>query len=363
MGGIYEAVYSTFIFADHWYLILIKPPPALLPQPAGIHHIAQQHAGPVLGVARLSVQHLHDGQARVEADKVGQLERAHGHVGAVLHDGVDGVAVADARLEADDGLVDIRHEDAVGQEAGRVGRHRGDLAEALAKGDGGVERGLRRLQAADDLDALLHGHGVHKVRRDDAGAVGRVGGVLGGGGGDARDGDGRRVGGQDGVLGADLGELGEDVKLELGDLGDGLDDEVDVGEGVDGGCWGEEGARSVGLLLGDAVLGDVFGEELFWRGRYVSGACLLLGSGGGQPTGKANALVQGVLRRVDERNGHLGLYGGHEGNPQALCSRKDHGQRRTVVDLNSRGGSPSGPRRRLPIASRLYSHSPRTSWC
>lgn len=286
MGGIYEAVYSTFIFADHWYLILIKPPPTLLPQPAGIHHIAQQHAGPVLGVARLSVQHLHDGQARVEADKVGQLERAHGHVGAVLHDGVDGVAVADARLEADDGLVDIRHEDAVGQEAGRVGRHRGDLAEALAKGDGGVERGLRRLQAADDLDALLHGHGVHKVRRDDAGAVGRVGGVLGGGGGDARDGDGRRVGGQDGVLGADLGELGEDVKLELGDLGDGLDDEVDVGEGVDGGCWGEEGARSVGLLLGDAVLGDVFGEELFWRGRYVSGACLLLGSGGGNQPAK-----------------------------------------------------------------------------
>jgi hypothetical protein len=50
----------------------------------------------------------------------------------------------------------------------------------------------------------------------------------------------------------------------------------------------------------------------------------------GQPTGKANALVQGVLRRVDKGNGHLGLDGGHEGYPQALYSGKDNSQRRTA---------------------------------
>lgn len=208
-------------------LIVIEALPALLAQPPSINHVPQQNTRAVLGVARLGVQHLHDSQTGVEANKVGELQRAHGHVGAVLHDGVDGVAVAHARLQADDGLVDVGHQDAVGQEARRVRRHRRHLAEPLAKGHGGLERLFRGLKARDDLDAFLDWDWVHEVGGDDARAVGGVGGVAaGGGGGDAGDGDGRGVGGEDGMLGADLGELGEDVKLELGYLGNGLDDEV-----------------------------------------------------------------------------------------------------------------------------------------
>lgn len=37
------------------------------------------------------------------------------------------------------------------------------------------------------------------------------------------------------MLGADLRQLGEDLVLQLGDLGDGFDDKVDVGEIVQGG--------------------------------------------------------------------------------------------------------------------------------
>lgn len=68
--------------------------------------------------------------------------------------------------------------------------------------------------------------------------VGGVLGILGGGGGDAGDGDGGGVGCEDGVFGADLGELGEDVEFEGGDLGDGLDDEVHAGEVVERGGRG-----------------------------------------------------------------------------------------------------------------------------
>ena len=238
-------------------LVVIKALAALLAQPASINHIAQVHTRPILGIARLLVQHLHDSQAGIKTDEVRQLEGTHGHVGAVLHDGIDRIAVADARLKADDGLVDVRHQDAVGQEARAVLGDGGDLAQLLAELDGGVEGFLAGLQAADDLDALLDGDRVHEVRGHDARAVGGVVGVLGRGSGDARDGDGRRVGRQDGVLGADLGELGEDIKLKLGDLRHGLDHEVDAMQVVEARGGLEKGAGRVGLVLGDAVLGDV----------------------------------------------------------------------------------------------------------
>ncbi len=244
-------------------LVVIEALAALLAEPASIDHLAQQYAGAVLGVSGLHVKYLHDGQAGVQADEVSQLQGAHGDVGAVLHDAIDGFTVADARLQAYDGLVDVGHQDAVGEEAGRVGRHGWDLAHGLAERDGGLQRLGARLEAGDDLYALLNGHGVHEVRGHDAGAVGRVGRVaLGGGGRDARDADGRGVGGEDGMLGAYFGELREDVKLELGDLGNRFYHEVYFGEGIHRRGRGQEGSRCVGFLLSDPRLGHILGKQL-----------------------------------------------------------------------------------------------------
>lgn len=64
------------------------------------------------------------------------------------------------------------------------------------------------------------------------------------------------------MLGADLGELAEDVELQLGDLGDSLDDEVDGREVLELGAWREEAPNLVGLLLGDLGLGDILGQKL-----------------------------------------------------------------------------------------------------
>lgn len=93
--------------------------------------------------------------------------------------------------------------------------------------------------------------------RDDAGGSLGVGWVGGGCGGDAGDGDGRGVGGKNGVLWRDLGELPKELELELWDLWHGLDDEVDGGEVVHGGGWSEAGTDGVGLFLGDAALADI----------------------------------------------------------------------------------------------------------
>jgi hypothetical protein len=58
-----------------------------------------------------------------------------------------------------------------------------------------------------------------------------------------------------------LCQLGEDIELQIGDLGNGLDDEVDIAERVNGRRRGKEGAGGVGLLLCDALFGYILGEQ------------------------------------------------------------------------------------------------------
>lgn len=208
------------------------------------------------------MQHLHDAQASVQPDEIGQLQRTHGNVRAVLHDRVDAVPVTDARLQRNNGLVDVGHQNAVGEEARRIGRERRNLAHALAEFQGSRERRGRRLQACYDLYTLLHGHRVHEVCADHPAAGGEVFGVLARGCGDAGDADRGSVGGEDGVRRADLGELGEDLEFEVEDLGHGLNDHVDIVEVLGLGCGRETGEGGVGIGLSELLLGDVLLEEL-----------------------------------------------------------------------------------------------------
>ena len=89
--------------------IIVKPLAALLSQPASVHHLPQHDRRPILAIARLLMQHLHDRQAGVQADEIRQLQRTHGHVGPVPHDVVDVLFGADAGLKAYDRFVDVRH--------------------------------------------------------------------------------------------------------------------------------------------------------------------------------------------------------------------------------------------------------------
>src|SRR5699024_3412275 len=68
----------------------------LAAQVAAADHLADQRAGAVFAVAGLFVEHVHDGQADVQADEVAQLQGAHGVVGAQFHGGVDAGDVRDA---------------------------------------------------------------------------------------------------------------------------------------------------------------------------------------------------------------------------------------------------------------------------
>lgn len=239
-------------------LIVVETLSGLPALPASVDHPLQQTGRTVLAVASLLVQNVHDGQTGVQADEVGQRQRTHGDVGAVLHDVVDVLAATDTSLEADDGLVDVGHEDAVGQETGRVGGDGGDLAHALHELKRGVNSLLGGLQAGDDLNALLDRDGVHEVRGDDARGGLEILGVRGGRRGDLGDGDGRGVGREDRVLGRDLGQLGEDARLQVGDLGNGLDHEVNGRQVVHLQGGGNAGADNIRCVAGETLLGDIF---------------------------------------------------------------------------------------------------------
>src|SRR5216683_4009458 len=68
----------------------------LAADPAGFDVLHQKRTGAILRIGQALVQHLHHRQAGVEADEVGELERAHRMVGAELHAGVDRLDIADA---------------------------------------------------------------------------------------------------------------------------------------------------------------------------------------------------------------------------------------------------------------------------
>jgi hypothetical protein len=188
------------------------------------------------------VQHLEDVEAGVEADEVGERQRAHRVVHAELHHLVDAPPWSPTpSITAVAGLVDHRHQDAVGDEPGEVVRLHRHLAEGLGELDGPRVHGVARLEPADDLDELHHRHRVHEVHPDD-----RLGAL--GDGGDLGDGDRAGVGRED-RAGVGLGvEVAEDLELELLPLGRRLDDHGGALHGVERG--GGRDAGHGGLLRG-----------------------------------------------------------------------------------------------------------------
>lgn len=148
-------------------LVVIETFATLLPKPASIDVLPEQYSGSIFAVSKTSVQGFHDGEASVEANKVGQGQGAHGNIGSILHNAIDVFFCPDALFQADDGFVDVRHQNSVGQEARDVGGDGWDLAHLLAEVYSGFEGLGRGLETRDDLDAFLDGDGVHEVGGDD----------------------------------------------------------------------------------------------------------------------------------------------------------------------------------------------------
>src|SRR3989442_3367531 len=140
------------------------------------HHLFQQRRGPVFLLVEPILKHSHDGQTHIQTDQVRERERAKRMTHPQLHHLVHGLGGRDSVLHTKDGLVDHRHEHAVGYEARRIVDLDRSLAQLLRDGDGLRDGVFRRRFATNYLDERHHRNRVHEVHTDDAG---RVIGVLG----------------------------------------------------------------------------------------------------------------------------------------------------------------------------------------
>src|SRR3954470_20739346 len=55
--------------------VIVEAPFGLSAEPAGFHVFHEKRAGTVFGIRQTLVKHLHHGQAGIEADEIGELER------------------------------------------------------------------------------------------------------------------------------------------------------------------------------------------------------------------------------------------------------------------------------------------------
>src|SRR5262249_32050944 len=122
--------------------IVVESALGLATEPAGLDVFHQQRAWPILRVRQPFMENLRDGQADIEADEVGKLERTHRVVRAELHGGVDGIDRAYPLIKRVDRLIDHRQQDAVDDEGREILRDCIFLAELGNESLGGFVGGV-----------------------------------------------------------------------------------------------------------------------------------------------------------------------------------------------------------------------------
>src|SRR5262249_45955183 len=191
----------------------------LLAEVALLREAAEERRRTVADVVELGEQQLGHGVDDVQADEVAQGERADRMAAAEAHGGVDLVGPGQPLLVGGDGADEIRHEQAVHDEPGRV-HHRDDgLAQAgeeARRGGKAFAGGAGEVHQLDELHRRDRREEVHADRPVRARARHL---------GDAQR---RRVRGEDRARPDDGDELGEQRLLGGEVLDDALDDEIDA---------------------------------------------------------------------------------------------------------------------------------------
>src|SRR5690606_12443165 len=206
-------------------VVHVEATPGLASEEARRDVVPEERRGPVFVVAQIALEDLGDGEQRIEADEVGELERPERVIETEPGALVDVLGGADALLEGEAGLVQEGDEHPVHEKAWAILTHDGDLAESFGEAPTELERGGARRKPSNELDELHHRDGIHEVHAEHALRPAR-------GRRETGDGDARGVGRQDGVLGGEPVGPGEQLELQLEVFGRCLDHHVGAAQGL-----------------------------------------------------------------------------------------------------------------------------------
>src|SRR2546425_414511 len=210
------------------------------------HHPFQERRRPVFLFVEPILKHFHDGQTHIQTDQVRERERTERMTHPQLHHLVDRLGRRDSILHTENGLVDHRHEYAVGYEAWRVVDLDRSLTQLLSDCDGFRDGVVRRRFATNYFDERHHRNRVHEVHPHNGIRPPCLRGNL-------ADGDRRRIGGENRAGRRQLIEIVKDVEFDLGVLGRGFEHKFNVVEGIEVGGGFDAAERVCRQLIADSA--------------------------------------------------------------------------------------------------------------
>src|SRR5579862_4275204 len=214
-------------------LVLVEAAARLAAEQARVRHRDKPRRRRHPRLAELLPQRLARVDVDVDTDEVDELARPHRPAGPVLHPRVEILGRHARLVENADAVVEQRDEDPVDDEAGRVVTADRMLPELLRERVRGLERLVGAALGADDLDEGHQWGRVEEVHAHDA--LRRRDGAR-----DLGDGQGGRVGRENGLRAADALELGKELPLRSELLDDRLDHDVAIREVGDSRGRGQE---------------------------------------------------------------------------------------------------------------------------
>ncbi len=103
----------------------------------------------------------------VVSNEVGKRQRTNGVVHSELHDAVDGFRFGHTFLQGQDGFVDHRAENAVGDKARGIVARQGGFAHLFCRFNNGLIRPVTCAVSIDDFNEFHDGNWIHEVHADD----------------------------------------------------------------------------------------------------------------------------------------------------------------------------------------------------
>src|SRR6266566_1381473 len=161
---VFRSSFHGLSFPLAWWflpsLIVVEATPALAPEPASRHHLAQERGYGEPGLFELLEQHISNVDCGIQSDEVEQREWPHGVARPQHHADVDILFGRESLLKHANRIEHVWHEQVIDDKARAILAHNHALSQMLTHRTDGFERLIRGGERTHELDQL---HGRHRI--------------------------------------------------------------------------------------------------------------------------------------------------------------------------------------------------------